>query len=171
MFTTIFSAIGETYLSDDDVLWWAKGGTLHGESPERIAFLKDFMYGLEDALEPWSEPMFEEFNNVTEQIVPGELPPFVQLMQSLTPEESENLKWKSAAYTGHYKENIYLKYFGNQRPRVAAIRLPKEHFYKVEMIDVWDMTRTVVEEKVSGKVLLTLPGKEGIAVLATRVNQ
>lgn len=166
-----FATHGETYYSEDEVLWWAKGGTLHGESPERIAFLKDFMYDLEDALEPWSEPMFEEFNNVTEQIVPGELPPFVQLMQSLTPEESENLKWKNAAYTGHYKENVYLKYFGNQRPRVAAIRLPKEHFYKVEMIDVWDMTRTVVEEKVSGKVPLTLPGKEGIAVLATRVNQ
>ena len=114
--------------------------------------------------------MFEEFSNVTEKIVPGEAPPFFALMQSLTTEENENLKWKSASYTGHYKENVYLKYFGNQRPRVAAIRLPKENFYKVEIIDVWKMTRTVVEEKRSGKVPLQLPGKEGIAVLATRVE-
>jgi hypothetical protein len=31
---------GETYLDPDDVLWWAKGGALHGTSPERIAFLE-----------------------------------------------------------------------------------------------------------------------------------
>ncbi len=37
---------GECYLCDDDVLWWAKGGELKGESPARIAFLKQV---LEDA--------------------------------------------------------------------------------------------------------------------------
>ena len=31
---------GETYLHDEDILWWAKGGELHGESPARIAFLR-----------------------------------------------------------------------------------------------------------------------------------
>ncbi|WP_369070449.1 DUF5605 domain-containing protein [Kineococcus terrestris] len=30
---------GETYLHPDEVLWWAKGGELHGTSPDRIAFL------------------------------------------------------------------------------------------------------------------------------------
>ncbi|WP_066285297.1 DUF5605 domain-containing protein [Arthrobacter sp. B6] len=30
---------GETYLDKDDVIWWAKGGTLKGQSPERIGFL------------------------------------------------------------------------------------------------------------------------------------
>jgi hypothetical protein len=30
---------GETYLRSDEVMWWAKGGVLHGTSPERIAFL------------------------------------------------------------------------------------------------------------------------------------
>ena len=34
---------GETYLSDDDVLWWAKGGVLKGESPARLAFLRDVL--------------------------------------------------------------------------------------------------------------------------------
>ena len=34
---------GETYLDPNDVLWWAKGGVLHGESPKRIQWLKDFM--------------------------------------------------------------------------------------------------------------------------------
>ncbi|MHC4253857.1 MAG: PKD domain-containing protein, partial [Planctomycetota bacterium] len=34
---------GETYLHPKDILWWSKGGVLHGESPERIAFLRDLM--------------------------------------------------------------------------------------------------------------------------------
>ena len=34
---------GETYKHPEDLLWWAKGGVLRGESPPRIAFLKDFM--------------------------------------------------------------------------------------------------------------------------------
>ena len=53
MYTAIFSAIGETYLSDDDVLWWAKGGKLKGKSPERIAFLRELMESLPSAIEPW----------------------------------------------------------------------------------------------------------------------
>jgi hypothetical protein len=31
---------GETYLDVHDILWWSKGGVLHGESPRRIAFLR-----------------------------------------------------------------------------------------------------------------------------------
>ena len=34
---------GETYQHPEDLLWWAKGGVLHGESPRRIQWLKDFM--------------------------------------------------------------------------------------------------------------------------------
>lgn len=31
---------GETYLHPEDVLWWSKGGVLHGQSPARLAFLR-----------------------------------------------------------------------------------------------------------------------------------
>lgn len=34
---------GETYLDPNDVLWWSKGGVLHGESPSRIAFLRKIL--------------------------------------------------------------------------------------------------------------------------------
>jgi hypothetical protein len=34
---------GETYKHPQDILWWSKGGVLHGESPRRIAWLEDFM--------------------------------------------------------------------------------------------------------------------------------
>ncbi|WP_372638321.1 DUF5605 domain-containing protein [Cohnella sp.] len=34
---------GETYVHDEDILWWSKGGILHGASPKRIEFLKTLM--------------------------------------------------------------------------------------------------------------------------------
>ena len=34
---------GETYLDANDILWWSKGGVLHGESPKRIAFLRKIL--------------------------------------------------------------------------------------------------------------------------------
>ena len=36
-----YATHGETYLSPDNILWWSHGGVLHGESPERIKFLKE----------------------------------------------------------------------------------------------------------------------------------
>ncbi len=52
---------GETYLTDDDVLWWSKGGVLHGESPARIAFLREVIdaspSGIMDPLpSDWDNP-------------------------------------------------------------------------------------------------------------------
>ncbi len=53
---------GETYKSDDQILWWSKGGVLKGQSPARLAFLKKV---LDDApaegIEPidrWQHPEF-----------------------------------------------------------------------------------------------------------------
>jgi len=31
---------GETFLQPDDILWWSKGGVLHGDSAPRLAFLR-----------------------------------------------------------------------------------------------------------------------------------
>jgi hypothetical protein len=44
---------GETYLHPEDILWWSKGGALHGESPKRIAFLRKLLEeGPADGLTP-----------------------------------------------------------------------------------------------------------------------
>ncbi len=46
---------GETYMHPEDILWWSKGGKLHGESPERIQFLKDILgEGPEQGINPIS---------------------------------------------------------------------------------------------------------------------
>ena len=44
---------GETYLDSEDILWWSKGGLLHGKSPPRIAFLRRVLESLpQGGLEP-----------------------------------------------------------------------------------------------------------------------
>ncbi|MGA2061114.1 MAG: DUF5605 domain-containing protein [Thermoguttaceae bacterium] len=51
---------GETYLDPHDVLWWSKGGALHGQSPARIEFLKKVLESAPpEGLEPidkWEDP-------------------------------------------------------------------------------------------------------------------
>jgi hypothetical protein len=44
---------GETYKHPQDILWWSKGGVLHGQSPPRIAFLRKVLEsGPRDGLDP-----------------------------------------------------------------------------------------------------------------------
>ncbi len=44
---------GETYLHPEDILWWAKGGVLHGESAPRLAFLRRILEeGPAEGLDP-----------------------------------------------------------------------------------------------------------------------
>jgi hypothetical protein len=43
---------GETYMHPEDILWWAKGGTLRGTSPARIGFLHQVLQDGPDFLEP-----------------------------------------------------------------------------------------------------------------------
>ena len=51
---------GETYKSDDQILWWSKGGVLKGQSPARLAFLKKVLddspaEGIEP-IDKWQDP-------------------------------------------------------------------------------------------------------------------
>jgi hypothetical protein len=53
---------GETYRDPHDIIWWAKGGTLHGQSPARLAFLRKILdtsppEGL-DPIDKWQDYPF-----------------------------------------------------------------------------------------------------------------
>src|SRR5439155_7238893 len=53
---------GETYLSPDNILWWSKGGVLHGKSPARLAFLRHVLddspaNGIEP-IDKWQNPRY-----------------------------------------------------------------------------------------------------------------
>ncbi|ULL17169.1 DUF5060 domain-containing protein [Paenibacillus sp. H1-7] len=43
---------GETFVHPEDIVWWSKGGRLYGDSPERIAFLRDILDEAPDSTEP-----------------------------------------------------------------------------------------------------------------------
>jgi hypothetical protein len=48
---------GETYRSDDQILWWSKGGVLKGQSPARLAFLKQVLADAPaEGIEPIDQP-------------------------------------------------------------------------------------------------------------------
>ena len=38
-----YAGHGETFMHEKDLLWWAKGGELRGESWKRIGFLRDLL--------------------------------------------------------------------------------------------------------------------------------
>jgi hypothetical protein len=38
-----YAGHGETFMHPQDILWWAKGGVLHGEAWKRIGFLRDLL--------------------------------------------------------------------------------------------------------------------------------
>ncbi|CAI9399204.1 hypothetical protein ANOBCDAF_00226 [Pleomorphomonas sp. T1.2MG-36] len=38
-----YAGHGETFMHPEDILWWAKGGVLHGEAWTRIGFLRDLL--------------------------------------------------------------------------------------------------------------------------------
>jgi hypothetical protein len=72
-------------------------------------------------------------------------------------------------WAAHVGEEAFLWFndlmcFGEQ-----TLRLPEDGRFRVELIDVWEMTRTVIAEDVSGETIIRLPGKEGLAVLAVKM--
>ncbi len=58
-----YAGHGETYTDSQDVLWWAKGGRMHGESQYRIKFLRKI-------LADYGQPRFECCQN-SEQLPVG----------------------------------------------------------------------------------------------------
>ena len=69
---------------------------------------------------------------------------------------------------GHCGQEAYLKYLERQSASVTELSLPQDGSYRVEVIDTWNMTRTVAAENVCGKVQVKLPGREDMAVLALK---
>ncbi len=135
---------GETYMRDDEVLWWAKGGWLTGTSPARIAFLRQIVEDAPGYLDPgakeWDLPW----------AVSGER--YVKMMQ--TP--FGNMRSESAEWM--------MCYFSFAQPIFRSFRLPEDHKYQIDVIDTWNMTITPVEGIHSGNTRVDLPGRPYIAV-------
>ena len=174
-----FCTHGETYLDENDVIWWAKGGVLKGESPRRIAFLREIMESLPGPLTPvvggisqllcLSE---EELRGIIEQLPEDqkEMPrKIVESAGRMKPQDLAILVNGEHAYAAHCGEEAYLWFNDRQCFGRMTLDLPEDKEYCVECIDTWEMTRLSVADKASGKTEIRLPVKEGLAVLATRM--
>lgn len=166
---------GETFLDAEDVLWWAKGGVLKGESPVRIAFLREIMESIPGALTARQGKMAqmaldlrekglseEEIEKIVPEEYKGHMVHFLRLG-----EELDAFLAADAVYNGQCGELAYLYYYDIRCSAADELDLPQDHRYRVEVIDTWNMTRETVGEHVNGKVRITLPGRTDMAVLAT----
>ena len=176
-----YATHGETFINDEEILWWSRGGGLRGESPVRIAFLREIIESLPGPLEPWREkngwfPVDEE-GRVDPALPPEERERVLKRMTALnatrarmTETQRADFSWKDAKYAGRCGDAAFIKYFAQQCPGCTTLRLPETGEYRVELIDTWDMTRKVIAEGVRGDVKLNMPGREGMALLAMRTE-
>ena len=164
-----FVTHGETFYSEDEILWWSRGGKLKGKSAPKLAYLKEFMESLPGALEPWNDMEVINARKLkgTEEAAKV---PIISLVCSTDAVDFEDMMWKDAVASGRIGEKVFIKYLGSHASRLFFLKLPENHKYKIEVIDVWEMTRTTLIEETSGETRCMLPGKEGIAVVATLIE-
>jgi len=124
---------GETFRNNADdsteVRWWAKGGTLVGKSPKRIAFFKSIM---EEA--PVHEMTPELISNHDTKDIHTNIYVF--------------------AKRGEY----YLVYTAQEVSSIE-INLDGNFNYTMDLIDTWNMTVTRSEKIYKGKSIVELPAK------------
>ncbi|MFV0504554.1 MAG: DUF5605 domain-containing protein [Lachnospirales bacterium] len=133
---------GETYLNDEDILWWSHGGKLHGESHKRFKLL----------LEVYNE-------------TPGlGLAPYdlgwdgICAVPEMTVSQHKKVK------------DYYLIYYSFMQPLFKEYYFDDETSYSVQVIDTWNMTRED-KGVFKGKFKVELLGKPYIAVQIKKVCQ
>ena len=133
----VYGTHGDTYKNDSDieteVRWWAKGGTLMGESPERIAFFKKIM---EEA--PVTE-MTPKLNSLSDLPVPDHIPD--RNDGTLIEELNNNIYIL-------FKEGEYYLTYTTDSARTIELNLSGAKDYTMEIIDTWNM-RIVSQEVVA----------------------
>ena len=163
-----------TETGEKDVVWWARGGRLNGQSPARIAFLREVVEGLPGPLEPVSGGLDELMCELPEEALRGVMagmpPDFQDFLNSIAVmNRQDRARFYAVEYTfrGHCGEQAYLTYLDDQCAAAFDLNLPENRSYCVEVLDTWNMERNTVLRGASGNVRIKLPGKPWMAVLAT----
>ena len=169
---------GETFYSDDDILWWARGGVLKGTSPARIAFCRQiieslpghlegeqsFLHGLIPLLK-MSEAQREDYLSAsglaTEEAIRSLIHAFCDCGSY-----AESYAYSETVYYAHIGTDCYLHFYDTRPVARDTLRLPEDRKYKIQVIDTWNMTIETVAEHVSGTYVLHLPSRENMAMLA-----
>lgn len=140
---------GETFLREDEVLWWAKGGELTGCSPERIGFLLDFLKDFGQVTPIQNRMTWDICWGASGELTSTEVEtPFGNMMSTIA-------------------ERMFC-YFGFMRPKFRQFVFPEDQQYEVTIVDTWEMTAIKLEGLYSGVFKIDLPAKTGIAVKFVR---
>ena len=163
---------GETFWNEEEVLWWAKGGILHGESPARIKFMRQILEELPGDLEAGTSQFDRECLKaaLADPETAATIPYVVKSIAKLDDSAFQNFMEGNRELTAHCQEEVYLQYWARHCSCWCDMTLPQDKKYDVEVIDIWNMTKEKKLEMVSGLVHVPMPGKEGIVVLAKRVG-
>lgn len=157
---------GETFHREDAVLWWSKGGVLHGESEPRIRFLKELLEELPGCGRAavhgtHTNPNGEKSEELTEADRY-----FNRLIESTPVENLSGLM--AEVYKVISTDTWQLRYYGHTCPCFTWLDLPEEGGYRIEVIDVWEMTRKTVLHGAADNTRISLPAHPGMAVLAVK---
>ena len=124
----VYGTHGDTFKNDSDeeteVRWWAKGGTLMGDSPKRIAF----------------------FKNIMDTAPVKEMAPHLVSLSSLPvpdtiPDRNDGTlieKLNNNVYT-FFKENEYYLSYTADSAQMITLNLGGTKDYTLEVIDTWNM--------------------------------
>lgn len=132
---------GETYLDPDEVIWWSHGGVLKGESPARLAFLREVL-----------------------KDVPGD-----GLLKGQG--SFDELVGFSGGHRGEGRSICYdysIHYLGIMRPALRVLDLPEDARYQVDLIDTLNMTITSLGI-MSGFNRIPMPEKQYLALRIKRI--
>ncbi len=174
---------GETFVNydsdspDDEVVFWAKGGAIIGESPARIAYLRSIIEHLPGPVEGIAgsgfAPMLYMSREELEGLA-GILPPaYARIVRSVGEMGEEERLYHlttESEYNGHVGELVFIRYFGRDIHSRIQMDLPETHSYTVEVIDTWNMTRSVAASGQSGVCKIRVPEKQWLAVMAVIEN-
>lgn len=167
---------GETFYADDDVLWWAKGGVLKGESPARIAFCRKIVESLPGHLEGELSALHGllHLREVPEAEREGVIaqagavnPGFSNVIRALLEsKDAESYAFCETVYNAHIGTDCYLHFYDTRPIGQEHLTLPEDRTYTIQIIDVWNMTIETAATGVSGAYTVKLPSRENMAVLA-----
>lgn len=168
-----FCTHGETFLSEDEVLWWARGGKLKGESPKRIAFLREVLESIPGPLTPGDGGFTALAEKGESGDMPEEMRGFLKLCGDSIRRMAPRDRWMHLSgehvWEAHCGEEAYLIYCDLQCYGKQTMHLPQQYEYRIELIDTWNMIRKTIAEKAGGETEVKMPGREDLALLAIRI--
>ncbi len=135
-----YAGHGETFYREDRILWWSHGGALHGESPERISFLREIT---------------SDIPSTGLKYLPGRSDEACAVPDTFTPSRIKVYDY-------------YLIYYGYTRPSFKEYQFDGDTRFSVDVIDTWEM-KVEHFGVFSGKFRIELPGKEYMAVRIRKV--